>query len=101
VEGLQPHAPLPTIYRGEGEGAAALGGWLAPHARGAPPLGFPTNPRRMGQGVAPSPPGAGAPPFAAHVALQGWMVPLVDPRNTTVPPGTLPVDPRTFPESRI
>ena len=48
-----------TIYGGKGEGGPApldpiwwggggQGRWLAPQARGAPPLGFPPNPRRMG-----------------------------------------------------
>ena len=51
--------PPPHIYRGKGEGgrppqiqseegAAARGVALPPKARGAPPLGFPPNPRRMG-----------------------------------------------------
>ena len=45
------------------EGGGGQGGGLAPQARGAPPLGFPPNPRRMGprgggaalQGLVPCP----------------------------------------------
>ena len=95
-------SPHPSIYRGKGEGGrpprthlggcGGLGergeGGLPPKSRGAPPLGFPLNPRRMGprEGGAASPPGAGSLPHAARVApREGWPLP--------VDPGTLPVAP--------
>ena len=100
---------LPSIYRGKGEGAgplqmdleggAAKGGGLPPKPRGAPPLGFPPNPRRMGpRGVwRPAHLGAGSPLYSAHRALRGrWTLP-VDPRNPFGGPGTIPIYPRTLP----
>ena len=64
-----PLTPLFIGRRGKGtgpsrwdlEGGGDQGGrWLAPQARGRPPLGFPPNPRRMG------PRGVGAQP------TKGW-----------------------------
>ena len=72
---------------------------MPPKSRGAPPLGFPLNPRRMGprEGGAASPPGAGSLPHAAHVApREGWPLP-VDPRNPSGGPGTIPICPRNLP----
>ena len=79
---------LPSIYRGKGEGGRPppdgsrggrrpRGGGLPPKPRGAPPLGFPLNPRRMGpRGVwRPAHLGAGSPPYSAHRALRDRWTP--------------------------
>ena len=69
---LPSHPPHIYMGKGEGgrppqiqseEGAVARGVALPPKARGAPPLGFPPNPRRMG------PKGEGAQPTKGLVPL--------------------------------
>ena len=51
-------------------------------------------------GGRPSPPGAGPLPHLAHAALRGWWPHLVDPRDPSGGPGTLPIKPKTFPVTK-
>ena len=95
-------SPHPSIYRGKGEGGrpprthlggcGGLGergeGGLPPKPRGAPPLGFPLNPRRMGprEGVRPAHQG-----LAPCPTQPMWPPGRGGPSRWT--PGTLPVAP--------
>ena len=47
-----------------------------------------------------SPPGAGPLPHLAHAALRGLWPHLVDPRDPPGGPGTLPINPETFPVTK-
>ena len=76
---------------------------MPPKPSGAPPLGFPPNPRRMGpRGFwCLAHLGAGSPLYSAHRALRGrWTLP-VDPRNPFGGPGTIPITPETFPTTEL
>ena len=63
-----------------------------------PPLGFPTLGAEGGpRGGRTSPLWAGSPPTSAHGALRDGWPHLVDPRDPSGGPGTIPGDPETFP----
>ena len=69
------------------------------------PLGFAPPPplRRLGPlwgGGRTSPPGAGPLPHLAHAALRGLWPHLVDPRDPPGGPGTLLINPETFPVTK-
>ena len=90
--------PLTPLFIGEGARGAGPSRWdleegrrpgrgnLPAKQRGAPPLGFPLNPRRMGPRGGAQPSRSWLLPHAAHVApREGW------PSRWTL--GTLPVAP--------
>ena len=86
-------------HKGGGEGGAGSMG-LRAHL----PLGFAPSPL-LGAwalvGSAPAHLGAGAFSHLAHVCLWGLWPHLVDPRDPPGGPGTLPINPETFPATKI